>query len=110
MATITKREIAIQVTDELGAKGIEITQKDVFEVLQTIINEITNRLAEGDTVVMRNFGMFQVREMKAKVGRNPKHPEKTIPIPDRARVVFRAGKELKEKVDKTLDIIQQRRL
>jgi hypothetical protein len=39
---------------------IEITQKDVFEVLQTIINEITNRLAEGDTVVMRNFGMFEV--------------------------------------------------
>src|SRR5690606_39326976 len=64
MATITKRELVIRITDHLGTKGIEITQQDVLEVVQTLIDEITESLALGDTVVMRNFGAFQVREMK----------------------------------------------
>ena len=81
MATITKRELAIKITDQLRTKGHEITQQDVLEVVQTLIDEITDSLAHGDTVVMRNFGAFQVREMKAKVGRNPKDPGKDVPIP-----------------------------
>ena len=87
MATITKRELVIKITDQLGAKGLEITQQDVLEVVQTLIDEITESLAHGDTVVMRNFGAFQVREMKAKIGRNPKDPGKDVPIP--ARVAAR---------------------
>ena len=70
MATITKRELVMKITDQLGIKGVEITQHHVLEVLQTLINEITGSLAHGDDVVMRNFGSFQVREMKPKVGRN----------------------------------------
>ena len=54
MATITKRELAIKITDTLGAKGLELTQQDVLEVVQTLIDEITESLAQGDTVVMRS--------------------------------------------------------
>lgn len=105
MPTINKSDIVIKVTENLEAQGIEVTKGVVLKVLQTIINEITNGLAEGDTIVMRDFGTFQVREMKAKIGRNPKHPEEPITIPNRARVVFRAGKELKEKVDENRNIV-----
>ena len=108
MATITKRELVIQITDKLGAKGIEITQQDVFEVVQTLIDEVTDSLSQGDTVVMRNFGAFQVREMKAKIGRNPKDPSKDVPIPARAAVKFKPGKEMKEKVATTLQVIRER--
>jgi len=108
MATITKRELVIKITDQLGAKGIEITQQDVLEVVQTLIDEITDSLAHGDTVVMRNFGAFQVREMKAKIGRNPKDPAKDVPIPARAAVKFKPGKEMKEKVATTLQVIRER--
>jgi len=108
MATITKRELVIQITDKLGAKGIEITQQDVFEVVQTLIDEVTDALSQGDTVVMRNFGAFQVREMKAKIGRNPKDPSKDVPIPARAAVKFKPGKEMKEKVATTLQVIRER--
>ena len=94
MATITKRELVIKITDQLGTKGHEITQQDVLEVVQTLIDEITDSLAQGDTVVMRNFGAFQVREMKAKIGRNPKDPGKDVPIPARAAVKFKPGKEM----------------
>ncbi|MCP5532789.1 MAG: integration host factor subunit beta [Akkermansiaceae bacterium] len=108
MATITKRELAIRITDRLGSKGTELTQQDVLEVIQTLIDEITESLAQGDTVVMRNFGAFQVREMKAKIGRNPKDPGKDVPIPARAAVKFKPGKEMKEKVATTLQIIRER--
>ncbi len=109
MATITKRELVIKITDQLGSKGIELTQQDVLEVVQTLIDEITESLSQGDTVVMRNFGAFQVREMKAKIGRNPKNPEKDVPIPARAAVKFKPGKEMKEKVSATLQLIRERK-
>lgn len=109
MATITKRELAIKITDKLGERGIELTQNDVLEVVQTLIDEITDFLAQGDTVVMRNFGAFEVREMKAKIGRNPKDPAKDVPIPARAAVKFKPGKEMKEKVAATLQIIRERK-
>lgn len=109
MATITKRELAIMITDELGTKGHEITQQDVLEVIQTLIGAITDSLAKGDTVVMRNFGAFQVRELKAKIGRNPKNPEKDVPIPARAAVKFKPGKDMKEKVAATLQLIRERK-
>ena len=109
METITKRELAIRITDRLGENGYKITQQDVLEVIQTLIEEITESLAKGDTVVMRNFGAFQVREMKAKIGRNPKNPGKDVPIPARAAVKFKPGKEMKEKVATTLKIIREKK-
>jgi nucleoid DNA-binding protein len=109
MATITKRELAIKITDRLGERDHKITQQDVLEVIQTLIEEITESLAQGDTVVMRNFGAFQVREMKAKIGRNPKDPEKDVHIPARAAVKFKPGKEMKEKVATTLRIIREKK-
>ena len=108
MATITKRELVIKINDRLGNQGLEITQQQILEVVQTLIDEITNSLAQGDTVVMRNFGAFQVREMKAKIGRNPKSPGKDVPIPARAAVKFKPGKEMKEKVATTLQVIRER--
>ncbi len=109
MATITKRELAIKITDLLGAKSLELTQQVILEVVQTLIDEITEALAQGDTVVMRNFGTFEVREMKAKIGRNPKQPGKDVPIPARAAVKFKPGKELKEKVATTLQVVRERK-
>jgi nucleoid DNA-binding protein len=108
MATITKRELAINITNKLGIEGSELTQQDVLKVVQTLIDEVTDSLARGDSVVMRNFGAFQVREMKAKIGRNPKNPGKDVPIPARAVVKFKPGKEMKEKVASTLAVIRER--
>jgi nucleoid DNA-binding protein len=108
MATITKRELVIKITDQLGVKGFTITQQEVQDVVQALIDEVTDSLARGNTVVMRNFGAFEVREMKAKIGRNPKDPSKDVPIPARAVVKFKPGKEMKEKVATTLKVIRER--
>lgn len=109
MATITKRELAIKITNRLGKINHKVTQQEVLEVIQTLIEEITDSLAQGDTVVMRNFGAFQVREMKAKIGRNPKNPAKDVRIPARAAVKFKPGKEMKEKVATSLKIVREKK-
>lgn len=108
MANITKRELVIRITDRLGLKGVAITQQGVHEILQSLLDEITDSLAQGDDVLLRKFGAFEVREMKPKVGRNPKDPSKIIAIPARARVRFRPGKEMKDKVATTLQLIRER--
>lgn len=84
-----------------------LTQQEVFSVVQGALDSITEELAKGNSVVMRNFGTFQVREVKGKIGRNPKAPEKDVPIPPRAVVKFKPGKEMKERVAPILPSLQQ---
>lgn len=110
MPNITKRELVIRITDKLGLKGMEVTQNEIQEIVQTLIEEITDCLAQGEMVIMRNFGAFEVREMKPKIGRNPKHPSQKVHIPARAVVRFKPGKEMKEKVATTLQIIREREI
>lgn len=108
MPVITKRELSIKVTDRLAQSGAEYTQQQVMEIIQTLVQEISDALASGNDVVMRKFGTFELREVKAKIGRNPKAPEKDVRIPARAVVKFKPGAELKKKVAPTLKIIRQR--
>ncbi|MCD8070969.1 MAG: integration host factor subunit beta [Akkermansiaceae bacterium] len=77
-----------------------MTQSEVFDVIQKAVGIITETLGRGDRVVIRNFGTFQVKTVKAKVGRNPKNPAKDVPIPARSVVKFKVGKTLKETVVK----------
>lgn len=109
MPNITKRELVLRITDKLGLRGVEIRQQEVQLVVQSFIDEITDSLAQGDSVVLRNFGSFEVKEMRAKIGRNPKNPSKNVPIPARAVVKFKVGKEMKEKVASMLHVIRERK-
>ena len=102
MATVTKRDLVVRISNETG-----LTQQQVFDVLQKTLDAVTADLAQGHTVVMRNFGTFEVRQTKAKVGRNPKNQSQDVPIPPRAVVKFKPGKEMKEKVAPILPLIQQ---
>ena len=71
------------------------------EVVQKAVELITSALGSGNRVVLRNFGTFAVKEVKAKVGRNPKDPAKDVPIPARKVVKFKVGKTLKEAAAKS---------
>lgn len=102
MATVTKRDLVVRISNSTG-----LTQQQVFDVIQHLIEEVTGSLAGGDEVVMRNFGAFQVKETKAKVGRNPNRPGTDVVIPPRAVVKFKPGKEMKEKVAMLLPSLQQ---
>ena len=91
--TLTKRDIVVRISEETG-----IIQTDVFAVVQKTLDMIAGSLAEGDKVELRNFGVFDVKIRKARVGRNPNKPEKDVPIPARAMVKFKAGKVMRAEV------------
>ena len=94
---MTKRELVNMVCAQLD-NGC--TKVEVLEVIQKTVDSITEALGNGDTVVFRNFGTFYTKEVKPKVGRNPKNPGKDVPIPARTVVKFKVGKNLKEVVAK----------
>ena len=101
MKTVTKRDLVVQISNETG-----MTQQQVFDVIQKTLDTITKTLSGGDEVVLRNFGSFQVRETKQKIGRNPNKPDTDVIIPPRAIVKFKPGKEMKERVANVLHQIQ----
>ena len=61
MKTATKRDLVVKISNETG-----MTQQQVFDVIQKTLDTITQTLASGDEVVLRNFGSFQVKETKQK--------------------------------------------
>ena len=67
-------------------------------VVQKTLDYITEALVKGETVELRNFGVFEVKLRKPRVGRNPNDPGKDVQIPARAVVKFKPGKEMREEV------------
>jgi DNA-binding protein HU-beta/integration host factor subunit alpha len=92
---MTKRDLVIKISEETG-----IVQQQVLQVVQSTLDHISDAVAKGATVELRNFGVFEVKVRKARIGRNPNEPEKDVPIPRRAVVKFKAGKEMREAVFK----------
>src|SRR5512137_1053788 len=91
--TLTKRDLVIRISDET-----KHTQQEVLEIVQRALDCIAETLAKGDKVELRNFGVFEVKVRKARVGRNPNAPAVDVPIPQRAVVKFKAGKEMRAEV------------
>ena len=92
--TMTKKEIVMKIAEETGLKQI-----DVKVAVQKTLDHITNALAAGKTVELRNFGVFKVKTRKPRIGRNPKTGV-TVSIPERKVVTFKSGMIMKKKVVK----------
>jgi nucleoid DNA-binding protein len=93
---MTKRDLVIRISEETG-----LVQQKVLEVVQKTLDHISDAVAAGNTVELRNFGVFEVKVRKARIGRNPNQPETDVPIPQRAVVKFKPGKEMREAVLKS---------
>jgi integration host factor subunit beta len=89
-----KSELVAKIKD----KYPELYQRDADLIVNTIFNEISEALARGDRVEIRGFGSFNTKETQARVGRNPKSGQK-IPVQEKIKPVFRAGKELKLRIN-----------
>lgn len=83
-ADITKRvAVEFNMDEEMAAK-----------VVDSIIDSLMDVIAEDGRLELREFGVFQTKQRKARVGRNPKN-KKEYPIPSRKVVTFKPGKDLK---------------
>jgi nucleoid DNA-binding protein len=90
---MTKRDLVVRISEETG-----LVQQDVLNVVQKTLDYIAEAVAKGTKVELRNFGVFEVKIRKARVGRNPNSPEADVRIPPRAVVKFKPGKEMRESV------------
>ena len=80
------------------AKTTKLSQKDSELAINAVLSTITDTLAEGEKVLIVGYGTFEVRNRAARKGRNPSTKEE-IHIPASKAPVFKAGKNLKERVN-----------
>jgi len=90
---MTKRDLVIRISNETG-----LVQQQVLDIVQRNLDYIAEAVARGEKVELRNFGVFEVKIRKARVGRNPNNPGTDVPIPERAVVKFKPGKDMREDV------------
>lgn len=90
---MTKRDLVIRISEETG-----LVQQQVLNIVQRTLDHIAAAVSKGRKVELRNFGVFEVKVRKARVGRNPNKPGTDVPIPQRAVVKFKQGKEMREAV------------
>ena len=89
---MNKAELVSKVADKTGFK-----KKDAEAALDAVLGTIEESLVAGDSVRLIGFGTFETRSSKA---RNPQKPEAVIDIPASKAPVFKAGKSLKDAVNK----------
>ena len=82
------------------AESANLTKKDAENALNGFLSAVEGALSKGEKVQLVGFGTFEVRQRKAREGRNPRNPEEVIKIPASKAPVFRSGKALKEAVNK----------
>ena len=89
---ITKKDIVLKIAGETGIKQI-----DIKRVVQSTLDKITEYLAHGETVELRNFGIFKIKSRRGRLGRNPRTGEE-VPVPPKKVVVFKPGLIMKRDV------------
>jgi nucleoid DNA-binding protein len=84
-----KRDIVLKISQDTGIKQVVVK-----EVVQRTFDTILDTLKGGKRIELRNFGVFQIKKRKKRIGRNPKTGE-VVPVPERRVVVFKPGLEMK---------------
>lgn len=90
MATVTKKELIDQIADATGQKRV-VAKKIVQGFLDSIIVE----LGKGNRLEFRDFGVFEVKQRRARMAQNPKTLEQ-VPVPAKRSVKFKVGRLMKQ--------------
>jgi nucleoid DNA-binding protein len=90
--TISKKDIVKTVADRNG-----MTTGDAAAIVQKFLDQIIKTLSEGHRIEFREFGIFEPKVRKARIGRNPKTGE-VVNVPEKVVVSFKPGKVMKERV------------
>ena len=90
--TLTRIDLSEAVFKEVG-----LSRNESAELVESLLNHISDALTKGEHVKISSFGTFSVRDKTARVGRNPKTGEE-VPITPRRVLTFRPSHLMKEKV------------
>ena len=90
MPTVTKRDLAGLLADEAGLK-----KSLAYRCADALFQAMAESITQGNRIEIRGFGVWEVKETKAKNGRNPRTGEQVF-VPARRKVMFKPGRILKE--------------
>jgi nucleoid DNA-binding protein len=99
---MTKKDMAKALADDMG-----LTHGQATEVIQRVLDGITETLCEEGRLELRNFGVFEVKERKARVARNPRTGE-TVQVPAKRVVSFKPGRVMAERVGRLATVPGER--
>ncbi len=91
---MTKSELI----NRLALRFPQLVAKDADYAVKVILDAMSGSLAQGDRIEIRGFGSFALSYRPPRVGRNPKSGDK-VQVPEKHVPHFKAGKELRERVD-----------
>jgi integration host factor subunit beta len=100
---MTKSELIAR----LAGRYPQLVAKDAEYAVKMILDAMTQSLVSGQRIEIRGFGSFGLNHRPARVGRNPKSGER-VHVPEKFVPHFKAGKELRERVDGELEEQQRR--
>ncbi|MFZ1815227.1 MAG: integration host factor subunit beta [Rhizobiaceae bacterium] len=90
--------IKSELVQAIADRNPHLFQRDVENIVNAILDEITAALANGDRVELRGFGAFSVKNRPARVGRNPRTGDK-VSVEEKWVPFFKTGKELRERLN-----------
>ncbi len=90
--------IKSELVEAIAVKNPHLYQRDVENIVNAILDEITDALSRGDRVELRGFGAFSVKNRPARVGRNPRTGIK-VEVDEKWVPFFKTGKELRERLN-----------
>lgn len=90
--TITRADLAEAVYEEVG-----LSRNESADLVEAVLDEVSNALLRGENVKISSFGSFSIREKGERIGRNPKTGVE-VPILPRKVLVFRASHVLKDRI------------
>ena len=96
MGTLTRADLAETINRKMG-----LSRAESLELVEAILNKMSDALADGENVKISGFGSFVLRDKNERIGRNPKTGEE-VPILPRSVLVFRASHVLKNRINEIL--------
>jgi integration host factor subunit beta len=90
MSTITKKELIDRIADNTQGRRVQVKK-----IVQQFLDEIISELGKGNRLEFRDFGVFEVKQRKARMAQNPKTLE-PVEVPPKRTVKFKVGRLMKE--------------
>ena len=90
--------IRSELIQKIADENPQMTQRDVEKIVNTVFEEITSAMSQGNRVELRGFGAFSVKKRDGRTGRNPRTGE-AVEVDEKFVPFFKTGKLLRDRLN-----------